>query len=227
MKLLILKYNKEYILGMGDVIDCVPLIYRIALTQEILLPIQASYEENIRSFFSQYAKISFYPIPDMDALHELEKSMECIRIENNEEYIKENKLKGHTDIKGLYHKAGWFFDNIDYSMLITEIPAYSQYKVPERPYAFIPEGGSSGNYRIDRKYVDKNLEVITPPQNALMLKYADIVKNATEIHCHATSWQRLIDKIPTNGKLFMHHYARETRVKPEDFEFSKKWTPLL
>ncbi len=227
MKLLIIKHGEEYILGMGDIIDCLPLIN--SFKEPILLPIQTGHYDNMRCFLPKDTNIKLYQIPDFPSLKALEKSMSCIRIESSDEYIEQHGIGGHDDIRGIYHKANMEYPNAfeQLGYFKKRIEEICQYQVPDRPYAFVPEGGSSGKYRIDRSHVYKDLEIIVPPQNSLMLKYADIVKHAVEVHCHVTSWQRLIDKIPTSGTLFLHHYARETRIPPFRFEFNKKWKQLV
>lgn len=233
MKLLILKHGAEYIHALGDTIDCVSLINQLCKKEPLTITVYPGYYSNIATFFPVDSPLRFLPIRDYNQQKEYEQRYDCLRIESDDNFIEANKLTGHTDIKGLYVKAGLNYDERDkYCSVVEAAKRFKQIESPAEPYAFIPEGGSPAYYKrcgfkLNRLYINKDLKIITPPQDALMLSYAKMIENATEIHCHVTSWWRLIDKLPTKGSLFMHHYARETRIKPHEFEFRKPWVQLI
>jgi hypothetical protein len=120
-----------------------------------------------------------------------------------------NDFQINDHIKEVYELLG-----IDYETRVTHSPIpenankIKQLPIPTEPYAFIPEGGSTGQFKIDRKYVTAGLKEVIPPQDALMLEWADIIINATEIHSHDCGWWALINALNTKGKVFFHLYAR-------------------
>ncbi len=237
MKLLILKYGNEYILGMGDVIDCLSLICQIAKeypNELIIFPCFAQYQQNIQSFLPVGINVKLEPIRDIaNHIPELITRYDTILLQNSDKYIKKNKLTGFTDIKGLYHLAGFDYEKRDeFCPISLRTWRYKGYvDSPSPNIAFIPEGGSrhfNGGepYKIDRKFVKGNLRQVVPPQNTMMLQWVNTIEYAEEIHCHVTSWWRFIDKLRPHGKLFMHHYAREAGFKPEQFEFRLQWEQI-
>jgi hypothetical protein len=237
-KLLILKYSTEYIIAMGDTIDCVPLINYLSQTslnesfgqeQRLLLLTMQHTARSIRSFFPVDANLDFAILRNLHDFDEIKRSygaVEVIAAENDIPFDYQ-----HFEIETLYKKAGLLYAERDkWCTIKSQIAEVEQLEPPTEPYAFIPEGGSPGKYKIDRKYVSKGLKEIIPPQDAFMLSYAKIIEHATEIHCHPTSWPRLIEKLPTRGKLFMHHYVRPTNWKPENWRrlnvIEKEWLQI-
>jgi hypothetical protein len=226
MKFLSLKWGKEYVVAMGDTIDCVSLIMQLSEREPLLIPVQAHCMATVPSLFPKHAAVDFITMRNFAHLPELEREYETLSIHSDE--TKTVGIKGHIDMIGLYMAA-----NLDYSKRDEHCPIPEQVKhavqlkVPSRPYAFVPEGGSPGTYFINRKYVDPSLDIIVPPKNTPMLQWASIIEHATEIHCHITSWWRLIDKIPTRGKLFIHHYTRQSSIPTNEFEFRKYWEQII
>lgn len=111
-------------------------------------------------------------------------------------------------IKEAYGKLGCNYELRGESPIIENVKKVKQLPVPDEPYAFVPEGGSTGKFHIDRKYVTSGLKVIVPPQDSLMLEYGDIIECAAEIHTHDCAWPWLINLLPTNGKLYFHKSVR-------------------
>lgn len=229
-KLLILKYSGEYIIAMGDTIDCVGLINYLSQKQRLLLLTMHHTARTIRSFVPANANVDFALL---NSLHDFENikrsygSVEVIAAENDTAFDYQ-----HFEIATLYKKAGLdYAERHKYCTIASQATITTQIEPPKQPYAFIPEGGSPGKYRVNRKYVKKGLLEIVPPQDAFMLSYAKIIEHATEIHCHPTSWPRFIEKLPAKGKLFMHHYARPTNIKPENWKrfgvIEKEWKQLI
>jgi hypothetical protein len=225
MKLLVLKYGQEYIVAMGDTIDCVPLINEIAGKEKILLPVMLKNYNTIRSFWRNDSNVNLHLLKSFNDYNELRRQYETIEIIG----MNDNTVNWELDIETVYKAARLnYAEREKYCHLKERVKEIPQLPFPNKPYAFIPEGGSPGTFKIDRQYVGKGLLEIVPPQDAMMLSYARIIEHATEIHCHATSWPRLIDKLPTKDKLFMHHYVRDVaHVPPHKFPMIKNWTRLL
>lgn len=226
MKFLSLKWGREYVVAMGDTIDCVSLIMQLAEREPLLIPVQGHCMATVPTLFPKHAVVDFITMRNFAHLPELELEYETLYIHSDE--TKTIGIRGHIDMIGLYMAAGLDYSKRDeYCPIPKQVKHSIQLKVPTRPYVFVPEGGSPGTYRIDRRYITPGLDIIVPPKNTPMLQWASIIEHATEIHCHITSWWRLIDKIPTRGKLFMHHYARKSPMPLEWFEFMKPWIRLL
>lgn len=230
MKVLILKYENEYICAMGDTIDCVSLVNQLAAKEpqgRLIFPVQHGYMDNVRSFFPIDTPIEFVNLLNFNTYDELKKSRGAI------EFITYGTATDHNDIRALYRAAGLnYAEREKYCTIRNQVKRIPQIEPPTEPYAFIPEGGSpklngGTGYTCDRRFKDKGLIEIVPPQNAMMLAYAKIIEHATEIHCHPTSWQRLIDKLPTTGKLFHHLYARKINMRPDEIVYNKEWKQLI
>jgi hypothetical protein len=224
MKLLKLKFGREYIVAMGDTIDCVPLINELQkIHGKIILPVLYHNYNTIRSFFDN-DKVELRCLSSFNDYEVWEKEFETISVIGELDMTLEFDL----DMKSVYRAAGFNYDELIHTNVFAErFKKFPQVVVPGKPFAFIPEGGSTKGFRIDRKYVGEDLEIIVPEHNVFMAAYAKTIYEAAEIHCHATGWQRLIDKLPTKGKLFMHHYARPVPGVPaERFPFLKHWTQL-
>ena len=230
MKFLDLEYGGEKIIAMGDMIDCVPLInWLIKKHGRLIIPVQKKYRNNIMTFFPVHVNADFVGLnsfADYDYFHNTRDSV-TIKITRKD---KPRDYK-HFEIATLYEAAGWDYDErFELDTITEQVKRIPQREVPAMPYAFIPEGGSEGSYRIDRRYVSSLLPIV-PAQNEIMLTYATMIQRAAEIHCHITAFQRLIDKLPTNGKLFLHHYVRQGNVKPENFYkykmLTKEWKQLI
>jgi|GEM_PF-2405878 len=223
MKLLVLKYGAEYIVAMGDTIDCVPLINHFAKDDMILLPVMYRNYNSIRQFWRN-DQVQLHCLKSFPEYEELKKKYAHIDVLG----VNDNTKHWELDMETVYKAAGLSYHNEKHTYLSQRAKEVEQLPVPTKPYALVPEGGSPGTFKIDRQFIDPALEILVPPQDAKMLSYARIIENAAEIHCHATSWPRLIDKLPTKGKLFLHHYSRPVpHVPPDKFTMLKDWTRLL
>lgn len=231
MRFLDMRYNGEYIIAMGDTIDCVALVNYLSQKEKLLVP--CIYLDNVKSFFPKDANLNFTRISSYNVYAEHKKNYGALEI-----YPVSNDKAGdfqHFEIAKVYETAGLpYSERHKYCTIASQAALWPQIEPPKEPYAFIPEGGSpklngGQGYKIDREYVGDGLLEVIPPQNAMMLAYAKIIENAEEIHCHATSWYRLIEKLPTKGKLFFHH-IRHTNMKPENYRkfevLTKPWNEL-
>ena len=229
MKFLDMRYNNEYIIAMGDTIDCVPLInFLINKHGRLIIPCYRHYRNNILSFFPKDINAEIIPINSFDDYQYYHKSR--IVLEINPKRHDEPLDYRHFEIATVYEEAGLpYKDRHKWNTI--DKKRVNQLPIPSYPYAFVPEGGSTNAYKIDRELIGDGLELIIPPQDGMMLAYADIIASAKEIHCHATAYQRLVDKLPTSGELYLHHYARATNIKPENYVKygvnEKKWTQLI
>jgi hypothetical protein len=198
----------------------VPLVNHLAEKHgKILLPVQRHCYNTIRSFYDN-DKVDLVVINSWEDYAKWDKEYEVIAFD----VVLNSETK---EVYAVYEAAGLNFHDFDNDKtLINKAKNVTQKVVSGLPYAFVPEGGSTRTFKIDRKYITPGLHIVQPEHNDFMPAYANIIKNATEIHCHATGWQRLIERLETTGKLFMHHYARPTAT-PEYFPHIKEWTPLL
>lgn len=223
--------------GLGDCINYASLVVQFAKKGPVAIACKKvtgqRYEENVRSFFKGY-DVKVIPCEGPDQVRELIKQFpDRLCLEEYHETIP-YVLERHLDhIKEGYEFAGLNFEDRekycpirDQAKKITQIDPglLSHWKT-----AFIPEGGSEKQFSIDRKFVNPELSVYVPPQDALLLQYAYMIKVAKEIHVHDTSWPWLIDKLPTTGKLFFHRYARtfEGRPLPHVYRVLKPWQMIF
>lgn len=221
-RVLSMKWVDQYIIAAGDIIDVLGIIYQYSLKERIILPI---IYPNIKNLFPKDINIEFVQIRDFPHIEEMCQRYGAIRLEADEMFY-EGKMVTPV-IPSVWLLSGLDFKKREeYYNLSEHAKNYPQLPVPKEPYAFIPEGGSTRSYKCDRKYVGGGLFEVIPPHNCDMLSYANIIFNATEIHCHPTAWHRLIDKLPTKGKLFYHLYARHINIPIEKLEFLQNWEIL-
>jgi hypothetical protein len=207
--------------GLGDGINYASLYAQYAAQERVAIPCPEHNRDNMKSFLDGL-DIELVPCESDELIRELLSIYpHSLPLE-----IFAPNFNADEHIKQGYEAAGLnYWERDKYCPIRSQIHKIEQIPIPDEPYAFVPEGGSTGEFHINRILIGRHLKVIVPPNNALLLAYADIIKNAQEIHCHDTSWPWLIDKIPTNGKLFFHHYARPCGYN-YDILFLKDWNRI-
>lgn len=213
--------------GLGDRISYASAIKQLGDKELILLPTssQGRKMDNLRMFYDGL-NVKWMPLKPNTDVYSLIEKFNGIGIG----WFSKRDCK-ITDFNVAEHyKEGYEKLELDYSSrdkfcpIRENVKKVKQLPVPNEPYAFIPEGGSTNQFVIDRKYVTKGLKEVIPPQDALMLEWADIIYNATEIHAHDTSWWSFINILPTKCKPTFHLYARpECYIYNYDIIYLKEW----
>lgn len=222
--------------GLGDCINYASLVAQFAAKDRVRIACKKRpgrlYKKNVESFFAGL-NVRVTECENNDQVRELMKlHSDVLALEefSSIPYTFPDRHRNH--VRDGYREAGLIWEDRQKYCPIASATAdaiqislsrfWDQHWIGNE-YAFIPEGGEEGKFSIDRKYVGvKN--IIKPPQDALMLEWANIIYRAAEIHCHDTSWPWLIDKLPTTGKLFFHKSRTfEGQQLCFDYEFLKPW----
>lgn len=213
-------------LGLGDLINYAPLIKELSKDDHLIIPCFNKNLTNAGQMFDGL-NIELMPIEDgnWDRVHAI---------------LAHYKFKGEKTI-GIGYFSGKPFDiskhveigyealGYNFKELCKEQFLYSQSlkvgqeTISRNPYAFVPEGGSTGLFKIDRKHIGQGLDVAIPGQKVMLLTYRNVICEADEIHCHDTSWPWLINQLPTTGKLFFHKGVRDDGYDLRSM-FTKEWT---
>jgi hypothetical protein len=199
-------------LGLGDFINYVPLMVEVSKTKSLLVPVLNVYIENCNLLVDRYnIELLSTNTNDYDYNNDFKNKYRATGGEVlGFGHYSDVGIRGETHVTDGYESIGYDFKSLCKNKdIYKQSLKVKQIKVPEIPYAFVPEGGSSYDYRIKRSYIDRNLMIITPPQNSILLSYADIIYNATEIHCHDTAYPWYINQMPVKGRLYFHRYVRD------------------
>jgi len=70
---------------------------------------------------------------------------------------------------------------------------------------------------LQRIYVEKETDIF---KNIFL--YKKVIENAKEIHCIDSSFLHLVERVPTDAKLYFHNYKTKTQ-KPEKLILKKDW----
>jgi hypothetical protein len=98
------------------------------------------------------------------------------------------------------------------------------------PYIFLHEDAGR-NYTINRNLIKSDLPIVTPDSESpfLLIDYAAVIENASEIHCIESSFAAFIESLNPRADKFAHRYARPEARNDFRYEYTYRtdWTILL
>lgn len=216
-------------IGLGDAIIQNGLIRELALQHDkILLTCYSHNVPSITAMFSDLPNLTLCPIIDENSIRDFEKlfqNKEGYKILRLGVYSGEAHVAPETFDQTFYRQAGVEFskrwDAFKAPVIEPCVWPY-EYKL-ESQYALICDSPDR-DFNIDLKRLqDKSLIYLNLFRGESLLGFQDLMKNATELHCINSAPAILADSITTNGKLFMHRYARPY-TPYDNFKLRKKWT---
>lgn len=203
-------------MGLGDIIATSAIIHKLAIEtgEEIIIPTYTHNEESVKSIFINIPNIKTY------------------RVQHDEEFWKDGKtfaLGGYNPIQKLESEdfVQWFYRQagMTYEQRIKWCPIEEAAKtVPQvtlqGEYDFVHDVASIGTFRIEHK---TDRVIFRPGREGSILRYVELLKGATEIHCIDSSFFHLVESIETKAKLFYH----TTRPRSTKFNSIKNWNICL
>lgn len=204
-------------LGLGDAIICAPIAVKLA--QEyggLRVPCYRHNEVSVRGFFINHPEIEVYTT-DSD-------------IGPTGEYI---PLGFYAESVMQQPFNTWFYKQLglDYEETvkqycplqkaaekIEQIKALKTYG----PYLLVHDDAKRG-FDIMPEFLRPDLPAIRVTPFGSILEYAELLKNAAEIHCIDSSFIHLADRLESTGKLYYHKYARPGS---QPIHHLKHWTTL-
>lgn len=87
-----------------------------------------------------------------------------------------------------------------------------QLPVPEEEYIFVHHDSSRG-FTMDLNKIRDVPRIVFPyHRGQSILAYADIINNASEVHCIDSSFLHLADRLNPKGRLVWHRYPRAYKI---------------
>ena len=221
-------------LGLGDHIVMNGLINYISKSFErIYLPAKSKYFKQIEYMYEHNNKVEVFKVDDLNEYRDITSFSDT----NNLEILK----VGFEKIKTLEKFFEGFYNQLDLSFKVS----YDYFKITDNHEKNVLLTNHLKNYyNSDEKYVllhlessqgsfsPKILEINTKYSQILIEKnsdifgniflYQDLIRNAEEIHCLHSSIFHLVDRVPTNAKLFFHNLKQEKNIQQE-ITIDKKW----
>ncbi len=200
-------------LGLGDAVICSGLVTFLSKSGKITVPCYEKNYQNIKSFFHNNANVVVRIVSGDEEIQTIADSEPSIKLGC---FIKDRKEdKGHLQFSELFYSDA----NVPFEERHTSCPlpdnSYAVPQVKTNADVLVCESGSAGEFKVRQSFLnDKN--IIRPSMEFKLLAYAEVIKNAKEIHCIESSFLQLCEYLPTTGKLFYHKYAR-----PNSSDFSK------
>jgi hypothetical protein len=198
-------------LGLGDAIICSALAVRLSEEHGGLrVPCWEKNLESVKSIFVNHPEIEVYVV---------ESNSDWEQYKDNPDYI----CLGHHSKEGMhgafffnawfYRQCGYFFEDTvkNYCPLNEAIKKVGQHPVPAQEFLFVHDDKDRGFNITGARFVDNY--VLRPNfENISILRYANWIKEAKEIHCIDSAFIHLADRIVTQKddqyKLFYHKYVR-------------------
>lgn len=225
--------------GLGDSIVC-NAIYRIYARRYavIILPVFKNYKKTLKRMLYDVPNIILLPYNNFFAqeIVSIQKQLmkkgnfDVLNLGSNEMGFRENGIRNKIRFdEGFYQQA-----RIDFSARWTdfyyprryseELQLFKELKCDAGEYQFVHED-IGRNFRINKKYLNPNLRVITPQDIALshnFFNYRLILENASEIHCIESSFAALIESLDVKVLKFAHRYSRPEAKSEMHYEFTYK-----
>lgn len=213
-------------LGLGDTIICNGLINKLSESFDVIyLPIKDRYAEMIKYLFKDNNKLNFFEVSYSNSTYDVlsfgnKNKVPILRIG----FEKQKNNPFNT----------WFYDQtgIDYKISYEmfrlpknekqSIELYNHlleyYKIENEDYNLVH--CESYNKNFDLKEINNFKNIFVSKESDLfknMFLYEKVIKNAKEIHCINSSFFHLVDRLPTNARLYYHN------VRHSNFYMSEKW----
>lgn len=210
-------------LGLGDAIISAPIAVKLAKEHgEISVPYWEHNEESVRSFFVNHPEIHLFPTE--------ETQVRPIEGDITIGYYKDEVMQEPFNT--------WFYNQLglDYEQTIKEYcplqkaaESIPQIAVPDESFALVHDDVVRG-FNIYPELLRNDPPIIRVAPNGYnvsnydsILRYANLIKHAAEIHCIDSSFIHLADRLESTGRLFYHKYARPNA---QVIHFLKDWTIL-
>jgi len=223
-------------LGVGDAIIQAGLaIALLERYERLAFPTYPQYAETLRSIFAFHPQISIYPVPRI-----LGEDYGSPRDYTYTTALKAAGLDLAPPIRlGVYsgRGIGWDFSKsfyehagVDYAMRWRACPikdawkAVQQFHTPTPMRRIFVHDDRARGFLINRRRIGQGF-ILAPTQgvDSSILKYANYLIEADEIHCIDSAFFWLADSLPTKGHLFLHKYARWQRPYNFQYETYRYW----
>lgn len=199
--------NLQIHLGLGDAIIMAPYIAILSTHEEVVIPAYEHNLESVKSFFVNHPNVKIIP-NDTDVEWDISLG--------SYGDLKQNKGENFID---------WFYRGLGKSRehYLPHCPLLEASKKVEQPsvpsdYIFVHDDVSRG-FEITK--IDTDLDIIKSVKDGSILRYANLIKNAKDIHVIDSAFFHLCEVLPTTGKLFYHQYARP--YSTDNYKFIKDW----
>lgn len=221
--------NKLFImmnLGLGDAIISNGMIRELAKQYTgICFSCWRHNLASVTSMFSDVSNIAVHPIDNDKDIFDMERDhcnfgdWEILKIGT---YSDEYHVEPESFDQTFYRQAGIPFSKRWDSFHLPEIKPL--FKGFHGEYALICDSPERG-FKIDDSKIRPDLVKIRMRQSTTLFHFRDLIANAAELHCINSAPAILADSIPTNGKLFLHRYARPC-TPYDNFKVRKIWEIL-
>jgi hypothetical protein len=126
----------------------------------------------------------------------------------------------HNNVRELFYIHAGFSPQIrwEYNPLPEAAKLIEQVPVPEGDYVFLHDDAAPGDngrrgFRIQPEYFKgQYIHPHRKDEKLSILRYADALINAKEIHVIDSCFFHLAESLPIKGKVFLHSYARPSSV---------------
>lgn len=210
-------------IGLGDYIALTPLILKIADGGEAIVPCWKHNMVSVKSFFINHPNIHLLEVENEAQINDFYTKHGVIRMGVYNPSIP--PLENEDYITWIHRQMGLSEIVYDDTLGTTskEVRQNSFYKW-DNDKVFMHHDRSR-SFIIDMAKYGINLTTAGTPDktNGSILSYADILKEAKEIHVIDSSFLHLAEALPTTGKLFFHKYARDGGGL-SNYKFRKQWT---
>lgn len=232
------KYNFEEIksnefilhhhLGLGDAIICNGIVnYLSTKFKNIILPVYEKNYEHLSFLYSENKNVKLLKINHKKDIYSQKLNHEVLRVGFEKNYGKFNI--SFYDQLNLPYSISFDYFNLPINKekedeLYKHL--FNVYGISDR-YKLVHQTSSYGKVEIKLKndvpaiYVEKETDIF----NNIFL-YHKLIKNAEEIHCIDSSFLHLVERIPTDAKLYFHAVKKESMVS-EKLELYKNWNIII
>jgi len=213
-------------LGLGDHIICNGLINQLSeLLPKIYLPVKTNYLDMIKFLFKEINNINFFEVSDKNSDEDVKKyasdhNLKILRI--GFEKVRNNPFNKwfyeQMEMPYSYSFEKFYLPNDDGMSQKLKNHLINYYDVNVDRFALVHNESHDKTYNlqisndIDKVFVNKETDLY----NNLFF-YKNLIETAEEIHCINSSFLHLVDRVPTNAKLFYHH------IRKSNFELSDNW----
>lgn len=196
--------------GLGDMIVMAPYIAMMSEMSEITIPCYDRNLDSVKSFFINH--------PDVKIVSNETEIDWDIKLGWYNEAIQPEKGESFID---------WFYRQLElkrsevlkFCPLLEASKRIGQYITPYEDFVFVHDDASRF-FEITR--LETSLPIIRPFKEGSILRYANLLLKAKEIHVIDSAFLHLCEALPTTGKLVYHRYARNGG-QLSNYTFLKDW----
>ena len=215
-------------LGLGDHIICAGLVNFISKDfTSIYLPVFERNYENVKYLFSNNKKIILFKVSNSNEKNEIlsfakNKNLKILKIGFENIKNQSFNLAFYNQLKFDYKISFDYFkipvDSKRENELMNHLSKF--YNVDtSKSFNLIHSTSSRATHPLRRKKT--NNEIFVEKESDLfknIFLYKKLILKATEIHCMNSSFIHIVERVPTNAKLF-YHEIRE----PSSLSLTKDW----